>query len=357
MNPSEDIKKIYILLEKLFELNNELVIYGCKDEITFKILSDCYSRNPIKRISWMNTNISNSIQEFFQLLDDLKQRAKQLWRYLLPIDQIVYIKEDIYDDVDNANKSMIQGKIVRKFSDFNALVVQYMDESGTERIELIGKLSNRLCLPQIEHELIQQWRQNIKAGHRLLVLHEGQIKKSIISSTVLRVISQQNLQMIKVRYRIYSQDGNMEDQDGRYFGSKIMKNNGEIFEDELIYLSSLRIFPISIFEASQGSLELVKFLTEEIRTQDFEYIDVNLPLSHLQKEQRNQFLGTPLYNACSSGRLEIVQYLVQFDWQINYRTFFDLSPLIIALQNNHLDIAELLLSRGAQLNTDSKYNN
>eukprot|EP00347_Sterkiella_histriomuscorum_P009935 403339308 len=206
---------------------------------------------------------------------------------------------------------MILGKIGRKLSDFNALVICFLDDTGTERNEIIGRWSNRLCLPQIEHELIQQWRQNLQVGHQLLALHEGQKKKTIFSSTIL---------------------------------SKFLKMNGQKYH--LQNHSYLNI------EAHQGSLELVKFLTEDIRTQDFKYIDIHLPLS---KEQINHFLGTPLYNACSSGRLEIAQYLMKFYWQINYRTFQDLSPLIIALHKNHLDIAELLIAHGASLNIDQKY--
>eukprot|EP00347_Sterkiella_histriomuscorum_P012374 403368830 len=327
LNPSEDIKKIWILLEKLFEFNNELVSYGCKNEFTFKILSEFYNCTLIKDLAQKNTNISNSILKFDQVLYDLKQNAKQIWRYLLPIGQDVYINE-FNNDEDNTNQSMILGKIGRKLSDFNALVICFLDDTGTERNEIIGRWSNRLCLPQIEHELIQQWRQNLQVGHQLLALHEGQKKKTIFSSTILSVAysSQQILEKIKIGYRIYSQYGNQADDRGKYFGSKVMNINGEIFEDEWVEVSSFKIIPISIFEAHQGSLELVKFLTEEIRTQDFKYIDINLPLS---KEQINQFLGTPLYNACSSGRLEIAQYLMKVDWQINYRTFQDLSPFKI----------------------------
>eukprot|EP00347_Sterkiella_histriomuscorum_P018068 403346912 len=324
LNPSEDIKKIWILLEKLFEFNNELVSYGCKNEFTFKILSEFYNCTLIKDLAQKNTNISNSILKFDQVLYDLKQNAKQIWRYLLPIGQDVYINE-FNNDEDNTNQSMILGKIGRKLSDFNALVICFLDDTGTERNEIIGRWSNRLCLPQIEHELIQQWRQNLQVGHQLLALHEGQKKKTIFSSTILS---------------------------RKIFWLQIMNINGEIFEDEWVEVSSFKIIPISIFEAHQGSLELVKFLTEDIRTQDFKYIDIHLPLS---KEQINHFLGTPLYNACSSGRLEIAQYLMKFYWQINYRTFQDLSPLIIALHKNHLDIAELLIAHGASLNIDQKY--
>eukprot|EP00347_Sterkiella_histriomuscorum_P006277 403353384 len=152
---------------------------------------------------------------------------------------------------------------------------------------------------------------------------------------------------------IYHTYGNMKDQDGRYFGSRVMKACGFIYEDEWIQVSSQRIIPISIFEASQGNLDLVKFLTEQIQTQDFQYVDIHLP--EVSNDQNNLIFGTPLYNACSSGRLDIARYLLQFPSQINHRTFFDVSSLIIAIQNDHLDIAELLINNGAQISLDSKF--
>eukprot|EP00347_Sterkiella_histriomuscorum_P019630 403340892 len=279
MSPNEDLKNIWNLIEKMFELNNDILLLGFRKIFQFRELSKGYDSSIIKRFICRKANIQNLSNKFDQLFQQLEQRLVQLWRYILPIGQTVYLQEFNEEGQDNSTQDMS---------------VQYNE--------------------------------------------------------------QQILELVKVSFKIYHHNGNKKDEDGRYFQQHAIDSQQQ-YQDEWVNVQSQKLIPISTFETYQGNLELVKFLTEQIHSLDFDFSDPNLPSIQCQyvKDRINLALGTPLYNACENGRLDVAKYLIQFKWQIDYRTYYDVSPLMIALQNDHLDIAELLIRRGASLNIDSRF--
>eukprot|EP00347_Sterkiella_histriomuscorum_P014740 403359725 len=355
MSPNEDLKNIWNLIEKMFELNNDILLLGFRKIFQFRELSKGYDSSIIKRFICRKANIQNLSNKFDQLFQQLEQRLVQLWRYILPIGQTVYLQEFNEEGQDNSTKDrMIQGTI-SKVNQIDSFVINYKDNSGIDKTELIGRWSKRLCFPQLEHDLINQWIQNLKVGHHIIILHE--LKSPIIATIVsVQYSEQQILEQVKVSFKIYHHNGNKKDKDGRYFQENA-NDSQQTYQDEWVNVQSQKLIPISTFETYQGNFELVKFLTEEIHSLDFDFQDPNLPSIQCQnvKDRINLALGTPLYNSCENGRLDVAKYLIQFKWQIDYRTYYDVSPLMIALQNDHLDIAELLIRRGASLNIDSRF--
>eukprot|EP00347_Sterkiella_histriomuscorum_P006043 403354279 len=352
MSPNEDLRNVWNLIEKMCELNNDIIRLGFRKIFQLKEISHGYHSSIIKRVICRKPNIQNLSNKFDQLFQQLEQRLAQLWRYILPIGQTIYLKEFIELGQDNTQESMIQGTI-SEVKQIDSYVINYKDNSGINRIELIGRWSQRLCFPQQEHDLIKQWKQNLKVGHRILIIHKQEVP---IITTIVDVQhnEQQILEQVKVNFKFYHHNGNKKDKDGRYFLQHVIETN-IYYEDEWINIQSQQLLPISTFETYQGNLELVKFLTEEIHSLDFK--DPNLPQIQCQnvKDRINLALGTPLYNACENGRLDVAKYLIQFKWQIDYRTYYDVSPLMIALQNDHLDIAEVLIRHGASFNIDSRF--
>eukprot|EP00347_Sterkiella_histriomuscorum_P017926 403347451 len=297
---------------------------------------------------------SFNLKNYLKAMTVQQSRELYLWRYILPIGQTVYLQEFIEEGQDSTQERMIQGTI-SEVNQIDSYVIKYKDNSGIDKSELIGRWSQRLCFPQLEHDLIKQWKQNLQVGHRIIVLHE---QKSPIITTIVSVLQneQQIPELVKVSFKIYHHYGNKKDEDGRYFQQHAIDSQQQYY-DEWVNVQSQQLIPISTFESYQGNLELVKFLTEEIHSLDFDFADPNLPQIQCQyvKERINLALGTPLYNACENGRSDVAKYLIQFKWQIDYRTYYDVSPLMIALQNDHLDIAELLIRHGASLNIDSRF--
>jgi glyoxylase-like metal-dependent hydrolase (beta-lactamase superfamily II) len=65
---------------------------------------------------------------------------------------------------------------------------------------------------------------------------------------------------------------------------------------------------------------------------------------------------TPLFDAVMSRRLEIAEYLISKGADVNARNNFHMSPLHIACNGNtSLEIVRLLVEKGADLNAEAKY--
>ena len=60
--------------------------------------------------------------------------------------------------------------------------------------------------------------------------------------------------------------------------------------------------------------------------------------------------ATPLYVATDNNHLEIVELLIANGADLNANALGGVTPLFAAIENNHLKIAELLISSGADLN-------
>eukprot|EP00347_Sterkiella_histriomuscorum_P011577 403371923 len=134
---------------------------------------------------------------------------------------------------------------------------------------------------------------------------------------------------VKIGYRLYHPLGNKVDEQGRFYGWSQKY-------DEWIatYFQRDRILPMLVFEASQGELDLVKYLMDEL-------------------ENLYNLTGTPLYAACEAGKYDIAKYLIERNADLEIKKD-DQSPLMIAIINNHPQIVELLLEKGAILNLESQ---
>jgi tetratricopeptide (TPR) repeat protein len=100
---------------------------------------------------------------------------------------------------------------------------------------------------------------------------------------------------------------------------------------------------LSGIAAGEGKTEILKFLIEtcKINTEDKEY----------DAETKTETGWTALQWAASSGRLGTVEYLIEKRANVNANHTSDKgTPLIYALQNNHIDVAVLLIEKGADVN-------
>eukprot|EP00347_Sterkiella_histriomuscorum_P000476 403375712 len=293
-------------------------------------------------------NILNLIKSIERQVPKLEETSKQGWRMTLVIGSIIYFKEE------NKNDEMIRGVISEIYQDV-VFVVDYEDKSGNEKQKLIGRWSSQLYFPQIEHEIIQEWRQNLKIGYQ--VLFQKDYYKPWIACTVISLEydkEQQKLEKVKIAQKVYHHRGDKSDQNGNYFGPTII-NEGQ--HQLWVNLPSLQLMPNYLFEASQGNLRILKYLKEEICEQDYDFSVLNLPDIYAESKLEKNFkvLGTPLYAASESGNYEIVKLLLEYEEQIDFRTYYDISPFIISFINNHFDIAELLIQHGAQINVDTQF--
>lgn len=59
---------------------------------------------------------------------------------------------------------------------------------------------------------------------------------------------------------------------------------------------------------------------------------------------------TPLHFAASRGNFELCEFLIEKKAKINSKDKFKRSPLVMAVRNGHLNVASLLLSKGADWN-------
>ena len=96
--------------------------------------------------------------------------------------------------------------------------------------------------------------------------------------------------------------------------------------------------------ASKGNLETVRFLIVE---EKWDIEDV----FGLNDDVENQ---TPLYLACQSGHLPVVQFFVEQGAKMNYhRNYHDYkncqNPIVIAAENGHIEVVRYLVEKGAEM--------
>jgi len=76
------------------------------------------------------------------------------------------------------------------------------------------------------------------------------------------------------------------------------------------------------------------------------------------KNQVDTIGYTPLHSACEAGRFEAAECLIQAGADVNMKeteTGDELTPLILAVQEGHLNIVKLLLDNNADVNLSTKY--
>ena len=82
-------------------------------------------------------------------------------------------------------------------------------------------------------------------------------------------------------------------------------------------------------------------------------IQGNLPVVKklvLQKKAKIDHIGwTPLHYACSKGQLEVAQFLVANDADVNSQSLNGTTPLMMAAQSGNESLIKLLLDNGADL--------
>ena len=64
-------------------------------------------------------------------------------------------------------------------------------------------------------------------------------------------------------------------------------------------------------------------------------------------KQKNKDGRTPLFNACSSGNKDLIEYLVEHKAEINNENKNGETPLFYALKSENKDLVEYLKKQGA----------
>ncbi len=88
--------------------------------------------------------------------------------------------------------------------------------------------------------------------------------------------------------------------------------------------------------AARNLLEIIKLLSK--------YTDINQKTSEVNKV-------TPLHAAAQEGKIEAIKLLLDFKADINAAREDNFSPLHVAINNAHFEVAKELIARGAKVNT------
>ncbi|QZW33565.1 MPPV-246 ankyrin repeat protein [Magpiepox virus 2] len=71
--------------------------------------------------------------------------------------------------------------------------------------------------------------------------------------------------------------------------------------------------------------------------------------------EKKYILDLILYKACSNQQLDLVDLLIKYGADVNMRLYYnDLSPFFISIHKNNIDIAQLLLDVGCDYKKDIK---
>eukprot|EP00347_Sterkiella_histriomuscorum_P018098 403346796 len=164
----EELKgKIWYLIEKILEL---LIVFA-ESGFFHKIAFDQSQTDLIKHLAKRENstsigNILTLLEKYEQQLPKLNMNRQNGWRNLLEKGLIVYFKEN--SAIDDTQYHLTKA-LITEVQQEQALVLNYQDQSGTERTKLIGRWSSLLFFPQFDNEIIQHWRLNLKIGDQLLV--------------------------------------------------------------------------------------------------------------------------------------------------------------------------------------------
>eukprot|EP00347_Sterkiella_histriomuscorum_P004013 403362083 len=306
MDNNERSQKIWRLLETILEVYNQLAQLGLYDSFTLRTLEDInFLAN--RKIANRNDNISALASKLEKNLEGINDRTNQYWRLRLGKGSIIYLNEG-----QQEHTGLGRVEIIKKIKT-NVFAVSYQDKQGTMKNEIIGRWSKKIYIPTNHQQIINNWWQNLKVGYRVLALDKY---KNWILSTILDVSAnnEQVLERVKVGYRIYNDQGDLNDEKGNYFGFE-----GKF--DEWIDVFSLRVMPMVLFEVSQGKLEVVKYLIEHLnlkyqiaglKYQQDRYYQFKIRRQYgICKTKKllllSEIIGNPLYLASESGNIEILK--------------------------------------------------
>eukprot|EP00347_Sterkiella_histriomuscorum_P011982 403370348 len=231
------------------------------------------------------------------------------------------------------------------------LLAKYFEENSQEllddEVEILGTWSEKIEERHFDQKL-DLWRKSLNIGMKVQVYDNYHWYPSYIIDKQIKHEGEQNIQL-NIGYRLYHPEGSKVDEKGSFYGWSHMY-------DEWLTIQSYpeRILPMLVFEASQGELDFVKYLMEEV---EFTLNDIKLDVEKKrctnELENLYNLTGTPLYAACEAGKYDIAKYLIERNADLEIKKD-DQSPLMIAIINNHPQIVELLLEKGAILNLESQ---
>ncbi|CDW81355.1 ankyrin repeat [Stylonychia lemnae] len=127
----------------------------------------------------------------------------------------------------------------------------------------------------------------------------------------------------------FIKDGNLDE---------IKKIRRKFPKEQFFEMKPFGGYNMLMFAASEGHLDIIKYLVEE-------GANVN---------ERSNNGETPLIRACYFNRLDIAQYLISAKANIEHVTTTDLTPLQVAIMRNKPNMVTLLLNKGAKLRLKTK---
>ena len=99
---------------------------------------------------------------------------------------------------------------------------------------------------------------------------------------------------------------------------------------------------------------MVGKLLKKKRRQKLEIIDDNCLIHRATVNARDNFKWTPLHHACHAGQLDIVQLLLEHGAELDSVALNGGTPLVRAIESSCFDLVEFLISRGAKIQTENR---
>jgi len=100
-----------------------------------------------------------------------------------------------------------------------------------------------------------------------------------------------------------------------------------------------------------GNLEAAKYLVEKKRADvlaETGYMEVTVTLFGRSRAKEGRL--TPMFFAAKGGNSELIEYLASKWANVNARSAFGATPLMYAVDSNHLEATKTLISLGSNVN-------
>ncbi|CDW91467.1 ankyrin repeat [Stylonychia lemnae] len=219
------------------------------------------------------------------------------------------------------------------------LDIPFTEESGWAQAEISGIDNDKISQTQFTYqERLDNFYENMLVD--FIGSHCNYTRSTIISiikkSSRIASVNDNYMKYASIALRVNCEKCEEKEwQNRKYFGYPNRYN-------QLVSVCSLQIRPFGsqtlkddplIHTAAFGSLDQVKQLVSQGE-------DVN---------QNTFFDETAFFMACYYNRLEIAEYLLQFEVNINQWIRYQLNPLIVSIYRNYPDIFKLLLKNGVSI--------
>lgn len=129
----------------------------------------------------------------------------------------------------------------------------------------------------------------------------------------------------------------------------LLSDNTIINNDMIIFCN--KIMSDVIFKYDKILLKIsmdCKFFTEDLQKFIIELINRGTNI--------NDFEITPIVFACKNNNIELVNLLIQFGANVNRSDDLNISPIIYACKNNNIELTKLLIKSGADVNHSDNTN-